>query len=482
MGGRGRAGYGRLQRYVAGEFLYSLLVAFLFFFIVFFVNQLLLMAEDVLARKAPPRDVALLLLYATPSVAAISFPFASLVGGLMASGRLAADREIAVMRASGVPGRKILAPFVLVGLLVSGLSFAMNDYFLPAGVVAYGRLYRRLLVSAPSVELRPYSSKRYRDVTLVTGPVEGELVRELLIFDRTKEGKGRVISAREARLAESGSRDSVLLLLEGVWTQTMSEAGGERFEYSSAASMEYRITLRDGGEAGGTVGPREMASADLYRAIVEKRAALDGRRERRAAEVEAARSALAAAYEGLTLARGAAPAGGAIGDVVVGAAGAEPGIAGGAAPGGSAGGPSMSAAEGSSPPPSPARTGAALWEAAGRELARPLAALRELEAQPPGDRSLQIYLLEFHKKFAIPFGALCFVFLAYPLGAGARRAGRGAGFGVGLLVSVLYWALLLGGQTLGTRLSWSPFWAMWAPNAIALASGLALMALRRAAG
>jgi lipopolysaccharide export system permease protein len=43
---------------------------------------------------------------------------------------------------------------------------------------------------------------------------------------------------------------------------------------------------------------------------------------------------------------------------------------------------------------------------------------------------------------------------------------------------VIYWALLLGGQTLGTRLSWSPFWSTWAPNALVLAAGLALWAAR----
>ncbi len=52
------------------------------------------------------------------------------------------------------------------------------------------------------------------------------------------------------------------------------------------------------------------------------------------------------------------------------------------------------------------------------------------------------------------------------------------GFGVGILVSVLYWALLLGGQTLGTRLGWSPFWSTWAPNAVVLLVGLALWIAR----
>lgn len=103
---------------------------------------------------------------------------------------------------------------------------------------------------------------------------------------------------------------------------------------------------------------------------------------------------------------------------------------------------------------------------------------RALEGRPIRDRSLDIYRLEYYKKFSIPAGALAFVFLAFPLGARARKSGRGVGFGVGLLVSLAYWGLLIGGQTLGLRSQISPFWAMWAPNALVIAAGLPLLLSR----
>ena len=88
-----------------------------------------------------------------------------------------------------------------------------------------------------------------------------------------------------------------------------------------------------------------------------------------------------------------------------------------------------------------------------------------------GDRSLQIYLLEFHKKFSIPAGCLAFVIFAFPVGYFARRSGRSIGFGIGLIVSVLYWSLLFAGQTLGLRLDFSPFWSMWLPNILLVLMG-----------
>ena len=71
---------GIMFRYIAGEALFSFLVAFLFFFFIFFVNQLLLLAQDILAKKVPFHQVALLIFYALPSIIAISAPFAAFVG------------------------------------------------------------------------------------------------------------------------------------------------------------------------------------------------------------------------------------------------------------------------------------------------------------------------------------------------------------------------------------------------------------------
>ncbi len=110
-----------------------------------------------------------------------------------------------------------------------------------------------------------------------------------------------------------------------------------------------------------------------------------------------------------------------------------------------------------------------------------MASIRTL-LSPIEDHSLQVYRLELYKKYSIPFGALFFVFLAFPLGLGAKRSGRAVGFGLGMLFSVLYWAFLLAGQTLGTRLDWSPFWAMWFPDSLVFAAGLVLWIRHRGRG
>jgi lipopolysaccharide export system permease protein len=422
-GRRGRPRYGVIGGYVAREFLFGFFVCFLFFFAVFFVNQILLMAEEILSRKAPVKDVALLLVYAMPSVIAMSFPFASLVGALMAAGRLASDNEMLAIMAAGIPPRRAFIPFLVLALAFSVVSFAMNDYFLPRGSIEFSKLSRKLVASTPALELRPWSSKRYKDVTVVTGDMAGSRIKNLLIFDRSEEGSERVISAGEAGLVVDEKRGDVVLELSDVWQQTVKKGETDRFEWARASNMEYRIRMRDQGSDSSAIGPRDMPSVDLAKIIADKAAALGKRKAKRDDDISYARAAIAAAYEA-ELAR-----------------------------------------------PGP-------WPNAAERLAPSLASLRAFGTVQPSDRTLQVYELEYYKKFSIPFGALFFVVLAFPLGLLARRSGRTMGFGVGILIAVVYWALLLGGQTFGTRLSWSPFWSTWAPNFAVLACGLALWIAR----
>ena len=420
---RGRSSFSVIARYVSREFFFGFVVCFLFFFAVFFVNQILLMAEDILSRKAPITDVILLLVYALPSVIAMSFPFASLVGALMAAGRLSSDNEMLAVMAAGIPPRRAFMPFLVLGLAFSLVSFVMNDYFLPRGSIEFSKLYRRLVASTPALELRPWASKRYKDVTVVTGDMVGAKIKDILIFDRSEEGSERVISAGEAGLVVDERHDDVVLELTDVWQQTVKAGEADRFEWAHASAMEYRISTNETGSESSSLGPRDMPSVDLAKIIADKAAALDLKRGKRDEDISFARATIAAAYE------------------------AELG-------------------------------GVAPWPNSAERLAQALASLRSYGTVQPSDRTLQVYTLEYNKKFSIPFGALFFVVLAFPLGLLAKKSGRTMGFCIGILIAVIYWALLLGGQTLGTRLTWSPFWSIWAPNAVVLAAGLALWIAR----
>ncbi len=412
-----------IVRYAGREYLLSFAVAFAFFFVVFFVNQILLMAEDILSRRAPFGQVMLLLLYSLPSIVAISAPFASLGGALMAAARLGADNEMMAMSASGVRTGTVFAPFAAIGLLIALLSFVANDVFLPLGTIEFGKLFRSLVSTSASIELQPWSVKSYSGATVVTGEGRDGGLSDVVVFD-ARDGKGRrILSADFARLEVLEGGFDAVLHLEGVTEHRRDPGEDSRFTVTAAESLEYRVAIRERVKGVAGTGPGEMSSRDLAALIRSRRQALDIRIADRARDTRQAADTLERRY-------GEAVRGG---------------------------------------------------QAAVTPLERALGGYRAILAQKPQDRTLQVYRLELHKKFSIPAAAFFFAFLAFPLGLGARRAGRTAGFGLGLLLAVAYWSLLLAGQTLGVRMGYPPALSMWMPDILVAVAAAAIWIWRRLA-
>ena len=415
--------------YVGREFVFSFIVAFLFFFFIFFMNNILILAEQVLAKRVPPLDVLLLIIYMLPSVVSISFPFASLVGALMAVGRISSDNELLAVQASGVSKSRLFVPFLIIGFAFTAFSFVSNDYLIPLGNINFGRLYRKILLSNPELELESFAVKRYQDAVIITGEVDERQISNIIILDETQEKNKRVISASEARLVDNVAQGGVISLsLQNVFSHTTETNKKKEYEYFESEEMIYNILLSDISFSISNPGPREMSSVDVYAAIQEKRKELQEKIELHESDIAKSRLNLRSQYYALV---------------------EDTGIN-----------------RRSSP-----------------QIMRTLNAAYEnldmLNEKVIRDRSLHTYELDFNRKFSLPFGCLVFIVFAFPVGIFAKRSGRSVGFGVGLLVSIIYWGMLLAGQNFGFRLNFSPFLSMWLPNFIILGIGIVFFVLRK---
>ena len=236
--------FNNIYRYTAGEFLFSFLVAFLFFFFIFFVNQILLIAEEILSKNVRITAVLKLLFYSLPAIVSFSFPFGALVGALMAVGRLSSDNEILALQACGIPHFRIFLPLAVLGIVFSAGSFIINDIFLPLGTIKFSQLYREILYSNPELELSAYSIKRYQSSTIITGAVDKGEISDLVIIDKTPEKDKRVILADTASLNKLEEQNGVISLdLGNVFVQTFNKQKKNNFNYMSSELMTYNILL-----------------------------------------------------------------------------------------------------------------------------------------------------------------------------------------------------------------------------------------------
>ena len=378
------------------------------------------MAREVLTKRVPLDQVSLLIFFSLPSVIAMSAPFGSLVGTLMTVGRLTSDNEILVMLSSGFSYKSIYLPAVILGIIISLLSFFTNDVLLPAGTVEFNKLWRQISVSTPSLELQANSVKRFRDTVIVIGDVYGNVIENVIIMDRTTEGERRLIMASNAVLIDGGN-EGLSLELINAFIHSSKETARDDYDYAHSDFLQYWVSNEDLIQTVMSISPREMSSRDVYSEILLKREDIRIRSNERRIRL----ASQAAALESIFLE-----------------------------------GPQSEN-----------------WN---RRTSSITSVMREIYsiASIENDRSLAIYLVEMHRKFSVPFGAFCFVFLAVSLGFLAKKSGQTVGFIFGNLIAVLYWSMLFIGQTLGLRTGASPFWSMWISNIIPLTIGVILALIR----
>jgi lipopolysaccharide export system permease protein len=104
-----------------------------------------------------------------------------------------------------------------------------------------------------------------------------------------------------------------------------------------------------------------------------------------------------------------------------------------------------------------------------RELSQKI---EELRADP---RARAPYLVERHKRFALPLAALVFALVGFPLAARSHRGGRSIALVGTLAILVSYYLTLTTLEGMAIRGAVFPWLAIWAPNAMFAAAGAALL-------
>lgn len=261
-----------LIKYLFKELWIYFLIAFSFFFLIFFVNHLLLTAEDILEKRVPVAQVLLFIWYSLPFIIAQSAPFATLVGFLMCLGRMVSDNEILILRSTGHSFGFLISPAIILGLIISLGSFFVNDYLLPMGTIAYNKLYIDILVSNPSVELEPHSIKRFEDSTLVIGDVEDKTISDLMLFDTDSSGNFRVISAIDVDVVSPEDTSVAMQLNMGNATAVfLDEYNEDNYDYLHADNASMNLFSSSFFSNYSMTNPREMTFYDLNKEIVSLR-------------------------------------------------------------------------------------------------------------------------------------------------------------------------------------------------------------------
>ncbi|OEU61648.1 MAG: LPS export ABC transporter permease LptF [Desulfobacterales bacterium S5133MH16] len=105
--------------------------------------------------------------------------------------------------------------------------------------------------------------------------------------------------------------------------------------------------------------------------------------------------------------------------------------------------------------------------------------IAELRSSKSKDVRYNLYLMELHRKFAIPLSCIILGMIAVPLGIQTRISGSSGGVSLGLGVFLLYYILVATGRSFGESGVYPPALGMWIPNIVI--GALTIFMLQKAA-
>ncbi len=91
------------------------------------------------------------------------------------------------------------------------------------------------------------------------------------------------------------------------------------------------------------------------------------------------------------------------------------------------------------------------------------------------ENSIDLFRIEFHRKFALSAAVFILFFIGAPLGAIVRKGGFGAPVVIASLLFMVYFVLFSFGQGMAEKGVVSPFWGMWMPSVVLAPIAVLLM-------
>lgn len=420
----------KIFEYVTREFLFSFFVSFMFFFLVFFINFFLLFFNELIEKQVGVLKSLKIISYLIPEVLVFTFPFATMMACLMAVGRFSSDNEIQAMRASGLRYVHLFFPFFIFSILISGIAFVTNDYLMPLGKQKFNEEYMNIVISSPKIVVEANSIKRQKDsnATIISGDVDDKGIHDIFIIDSDPSSGRRIITTPFGKILKNEDQEGVITLnLQEISMHAAPLNKRNEFEFAEAEEMDYNIIMNKFTIGSGNfTGPESMTIKQLGKEVDIRKDESQNRTETRVQNKEYNHMLTRAFYK----------------DIV-----------------------------------DLNKTNYAYSNMNLNDLNQNYSRYKNVSTSVT-QYTLKTYLIEYHKRVALPLSCFIFVFFSFPVGMFSKRDGRVVGIFVGVLVSTIYWFMFFGGQIMGYKTDYPVWFSLWYPNFVFLIVGLAIYGLR----
>ncbi len=194
-----------LQKYVVKSYVSAFLLGMVVLTFVLTIG-LLVKATQLVIKGLAPDLILNFLAVSIPETFSFTIPLAVLVSALLVFGRLSSDGEMSAMKACGINLWTVVFPLVLFGIALSALSIFVNSSVAPRGYHARHLIASSAKGSSAIKLLEPGRFiEEFPNMTFWFARKDGDLLHNVLIYDKSKPDLTREIRAEKAVVTVEGN-------------------------------------------------------------------------------------------------------------------------------------------------------------------------------------------------------------------------------------------------------------------------------------
>ncbi len=204
-----------INRYILKEILSYFLIALAVFTTILLTLRMLKFTSLIVNRGVELNQIALVFISIVPSFLEIAIPLATLIGIMLAFGRLSGDSEIIVLRASGISISQLVKPVLMFGTITTLITLAIAIFISPRGIQLLSSTLFEVARSRSTAGLDPGVFNKLGNMTIYSEQIEHESgsLRRVLIDDKRNREQRRIVLAQTGEIISDPEAQTITIRL-----------------------------------------------------------------------------------------------------------------------------------------------------------------------------------------------------------------------------------------------------------------------------
>ncbi len=214
-----------ISRYIFKEIALPFIIILFVLTFVLLMGKLLQIMDLMVNKGISTLDIAKLVVFLLPSFLMFTIPIALLIAILIAMGRLSADNEITVLRASGISLLQLYYPVAIASLITFAFTIIIGYFLVPQSNFASKRLLFDIAQQNAGLGIKEkVFNADFKGMVIYADkiPVDGNRMEGVVVSDNRLADEPNTIVAKKAFLVSDPASFTVKLRLENGSVHTVS--------------------------------------------------------------------------------------------------------------------------------------------------------------------------------------------------------------------------------------------------------------------